>query len=108
PITIVSEGKIRLTGFSTGLRAYINDILTFSGMNNGNYCDANTVIYINGAGDSRGILYAPGGQIEVLYNSGTWEGALVGKYVDWWPNTSTVSTLRALSMTIPPFVALVS
>lgn len=106
-ITIVATGRIQITNFTTGLRAFVDDLLVYADKDTGNLCDTTTVVYIRGSGDSRGIVYGPRGQVEVLYNGSTWEGSLVGKYVDWWPDGSTASTLRALSQATPPMVALV-
>jgi hypothetical protein len=107
-VTIVATGKIRITNSNAGLTAFVDDILAFSGKDNGNACDSNTVVYIRGSGNSRGIVYGPMGQVEILWNAGSWDGALVGKWVDWWPDGSEASTLRALPLTTPPAVALVS
>lgn len=108
--TIVATGKINITGFRYGIRAYVNDVLAYTpyAFANPNACDSSRVINIDGGGDSRGIVYAPNGQVEVLYQSGTWIGSLAGKYVDWWPRTSTQSILRSLPGAVPPIVAMVS
>lgn len=108
PVTIVATGSIRITNITTGLRAFVDDLLAYSDKDTGNLCDTTTVVYIRGTGNSRGIVYGPKGQIEVLWNGSTWEGSLVAKYVDWWPDGSSASTLRALSMATPPLVALVN
>ncbi len=110
PFTVVSNGTIRITNFNRGLTAFVDDVLAFSNyqFSNPNLCDTNTAIYINGSGDSRGIVYSPRGQQEVLYSGGTWVGSLVGKYVDWWGSGSAISTLRALPSQAPPMVGLSS
>ncbi|MBL8146211.1 MAG: hypothetical protein JNL34_07490 [Anaerolineae bacterium] len=110
PFTVVATGTINIVNFRNGLNAYIDDVLAYTtySFTNPNACDSNRVININGGGDSHGIVYSPNGQTEVLYNGGTWVGALAGKYVDWWPNTSTTSVLRSLPTASPPVVALVS
>ena len=110
PFTIVATGYIRITNATQGLTAYTNDLLAFSTKDLGsNTCDANTVVYVGGGGTSRGILYAPNGQVEIVYNGGgTWTGAMIGRWVDWWNNNATVSTLQSLPSTVPPIVAMVS
>jgi len=110
PFTVVATGTIRITGFTKGVTAFVNDLLAFSPKDLGaNTCDANTVIYVNGGGTSRGIVYSPNGQSEILYTGGgTWTGAMIGRWVDWWNSGATKSTLQSLPSTVPPIVAMVS
>ncbi|MFN8377515.1 MAG: hypothetical protein U0452_02490 [Anaerolineae bacterium] len=109
PFTIIATGKIDILDGSKGMNAYslADNILAYTPVT-GN-CNDNVLTINNGAKDSTGILYAPNGQLEVLYTGGTWTGSLVGKWVDWWGYSSSSKTVfRAGSVTTPPTVALVS
>ena len=110
PFTIVATGYIRITNATQGLNAYTNDLLAFSTKDLGaNTCDSSTVVYVSGGGNSRGILYGPNGQVEIVYSgTATWTGALIGRWVDWWNSTDSVQTLQSLPSTVPPIVAMVS
>jgi hypothetical protein len=113
PFTIVATGRIDILDASKGVTAYpqASNILAFttapSDSCNDNALAIDTTSTNSGA--SRGIVYAPNGQIEVLYQGGTFNGSIVGKWVDWWGYSSSAkTTFTAFPLTTPPIVALVS
>ena len=109
PFTIIATGKIDILDGSKGMNAYslADNILAYTTQSG--VCNDNVLTINNGSSNSTGIVYAPNGQVEVLYTGGTWTGSLVGKWVDWWGYSSSSKTVfRAGNVATPPVVALVS
>jgi hypothetical protein len=109
PFTIVATGRIDIRNASKGVTGYAQagNLLAYTTLASTS-CNDNVLVVSEGAMNSHGVVYAPNGQIEILYNNGTWVGSIVGKWVDWWTYDGRAATLRAMPMATPPIVGLVS
>ena len=83
-VTLVAEGEIEVSGSDQQLEPYIDGLLAFAGRENvgSERCDLYTVSMSGSSNDWSGIIYAPGGLIEMAGSSNSSvTGSLIGNAI---------------------------